>query len=134
MSEGITKWEYQIYSLGSILKSPKDEELVELLNEWGENGWELVLAVRGESTNRRVVRQVECHQRCERGPRGQCIQDTLSIGQRLFRGGHRRFQVRHNDCTSKLPGCMRKYVAQGCLVPNMQMPVIRAGQGDFLLY
>ena len=46
MPEEIKKWEYQIYSLGSILKSPKDEELVELLDEWGEDGWELVSTVR----------------------------------------------------------------------------------------
>ena len=52
MPEESKKWEYQIYSLGSILKSPKDEELVELLDEWGEDGWELVSTVRGESTNR----------------------------------------------------------------------------------
>ena len=52
MPEQTKKWEYQIYSLGSILKTPKDEELIELLDEWGEDGWELVSAVRGESTNR----------------------------------------------------------------------------------
>ena len=52
MSEEIKKWEYQIYSLGSVLKSPKDDELMELLDEWGEDGWELVSAVRGENTNR----------------------------------------------------------------------------------
>jgi len=52
MSEQIKKWEYRIHSLGSILNSPKDEDLMELLDEWGEDGWELVSAVRGESTNR----------------------------------------------------------------------------------
>lgn len=35
MSEEFKKWEYRTYSLGSILKSPKDDELMELLDEWG---------------------------------------------------------------------------------------------------
>lgn len=52
MSEESTQWEYYVHSLGSILRSPKDEELAELLDEIGEEGWELVTAVRGESTNR----------------------------------------------------------------------------------
>jgi len=52
MIEESTKWEYYVHSLGSILRSPKDEELTEILDEIGEDGWELVSAVRGESTNR----------------------------------------------------------------------------------
>lgn len=52
MSEKIKKWEYLVQTLGSVLKAPKEEELVELLDEWGEDGWELVSAVRGESSNR----------------------------------------------------------------------------------
>ena len=52
MTDEITKCEYHVYSLGSILRAPKEEEVTELLDEWGEDGWELVSAVRGESTNR----------------------------------------------------------------------------------
>lgn len=36
---------------GHLLRSPKDEELTELLDEVGEEGWELVSAVRDESTH-----------------------------------------------------------------------------------
>ena len=52
MSEKIKQWEYLVHNLGSVLKSPKEEELGELLDEWGEDGWELISAFRGENSNR----------------------------------------------------------------------------------
>ncbi len=39
------QWEYIVQSLGSLVKGPKDEAVQELLNAWGEEGWELVAAV-----------------------------------------------------------------------------------------
>ncbi len=36
------KWEYRVESLGSALRSPKDEEIEALLNEWGKDGWEVI--------------------------------------------------------------------------------------------
>ncbi len=39
-----TRWEYNVQTLGSAFRGPKDEELITLLDEWGEEGWELVSA------------------------------------------------------------------------------------------
>lgn len=36
------QWEYTVFSLGSIWRGPKDEDLEALLNELGEQGWEVV--------------------------------------------------------------------------------------------
>ncbi len=38
------QWEYIVQTVGSLIRSPKDEEVQELLNAWGEEGWELVAA------------------------------------------------------------------------------------------
>lgn len=35
-------WEYRVQSVGFALRSPKDEEIEAVLNEWGQEGWELV--------------------------------------------------------------------------------------------
>ncbi len=40
-----TKWEYRVLTWGSAWKSNKDEDLEALLNEWGEEGWEVISAV-----------------------------------------------------------------------------------------
>lgn len=45
------QWEYRVQSLGGALRSPKDEELSEILNEWGLEGWELVTVVTTASGN-----------------------------------------------------------------------------------
>lgn len=42
MAETVKSWEYQVATIGSALHSPKDEELETLLNEWGEDGWEVI--------------------------------------------------------------------------------------------
>ena len=52
MPEEVVQWEYQVFSLGSVLKAPKDEELEIILDEWGQDGWELISVIRGENTNR----------------------------------------------------------------------------------
>jgi hypothetical protein len=38
----IRLWEYRVETLGSAWKKQADEELEGILNEWGEEGWELV--------------------------------------------------------------------------------------------
>ncbi|HSB88570.1 MAG TPA: hypothetical protein VLD63_00945 [Anaerolineales bacterium] len=38
-------WEYRVETLGSMLRSPKDDQLAELLNAWGEEGWEFASAL-----------------------------------------------------------------------------------------
>jgi hypothetical protein len=39
MAEEMKKWEYRVQTIGGTFGT-KDEELEELLNEWGEQGWE----------------------------------------------------------------------------------------------
>ncbi len=38
----IARWEYRIESFGTFWSKPKDEELQATLDEWGEEGWEVV--------------------------------------------------------------------------------------------
>lgn len=42
MAEETKQWEYRVVSLGSMWRGPKDEDLAALLNELGEQGWEVV--------------------------------------------------------------------------------------------
>jgi len=46
------KWEYRIQTLGSTFKQVKDEDLEALLNEWGEEGWEIIAAHSLESSSK----------------------------------------------------------------------------------
>ena len=45
-------WEYRVETVGSTLKSPKDDELQELLAAWGAEGWEVFSAVNLEGSNK----------------------------------------------------------------------------------
>jgi hypothetical protein len=47
-----TKWEYRVVSAGSTFSQPKDEDLEEMLNELGAEGWEVVAAHNQEGTNK----------------------------------------------------------------------------------
>jgi len=42
MSEEIKQWEYRVQTVGGFFSGIKAEELEEMLNEWGEDGWEVV--------------------------------------------------------------------------------------------
>ena len=42
MYEEIKNWEYRVQSVGGFFSGVKAEELEELLNEWGEDGWEVI--------------------------------------------------------------------------------------------
>jgi hypothetical protein len=42
MPDEIQLWEYRVQTVGSFLSGVKADELEELLNEWGEEGWEVV--------------------------------------------------------------------------------------------
>ena len=37
-------WEYRVESIGGTFSGPKDEELERVLDEWGEEGWEIISA------------------------------------------------------------------------------------------
>ena len=42
MTESIQQWEYRVQTVGGFFKGVPADELEELLNEWGEEGWEVV--------------------------------------------------------------------------------------------
>ena len=54
MSE-TNQWEYRVRTFGSFFKGVKDEELETELNQWGENGWEVVAYRSIENTNQGQV-------------------------------------------------------------------------------
>lgn len=41
MPEAMPTWEYRVQTMGSFWGGVKDGELEALLNEWGEEGWEV---------------------------------------------------------------------------------------------
>ena len=45
-------------------------------------------------------------------------------------GGDRRLQVRHHDRAGELAGAVRQHAGQGGAVAQVQVPVVRAGDGD----
>ena len=42
MYEETKHWEYRVQTVGAFFSGVKADELEELLNEWGEDGWEVV--------------------------------------------------------------------------------------------
>ncbi len=42
MTESTLQWEYRVQTVGSIWSGVKADELEQLLNEWGQEGWEVV--------------------------------------------------------------------------------------------
>ena len=42
MTEESTQWEYRVQMVGGFFTGIKADELEEMLNEWGEDGWEVV--------------------------------------------------------------------------------------------
>ena len=52
MYEEIKQWEYRVQTVGAFFSGVKADELEELLNEWGEDGWEVVAAHIVENANK----------------------------------------------------------------------------------
>jgi len=50
-------WEYRVETFGGALSAVKDEVLEEVLNDWGEDGWQLVSAYLIGSNKVRVIAQ-----------------------------------------------------------------------------
>ena len=49
-------WEYRAETLGTYWNEPKDDVLETLLNEWGQEGWEVINVVTQHNTSKvRVV-------------------------------------------------------------------------------
>lgn len=42
MNDEMSKWEYRVQTAGAFWSGVKTEELEQLLNDWGEEGWEVV--------------------------------------------------------------------------------------------
>ena len=42
MYEETKPWEYRVQTVGGFFSGIKADELEEMLNEWGEDGWEVV--------------------------------------------------------------------------------------------
>jgi hypothetical protein len=42
MADELQKWEYRVQTVGGFFSGVKAEVLEQLLNEWGEDGWEVV--------------------------------------------------------------------------------------------
>jgi len=42
MTEEIKQWEYRVQTVGSFWSGVKADELEQILNEWGEESWEVV--------------------------------------------------------------------------------------------
>jgi hypothetical protein len=42
MYEDTKQWEYRVQTVGAFFSGVKADELEGLLNEWGEDGWEVV--------------------------------------------------------------------------------------------
>lgn len=41
MTDEIKRWEYRVQSIGSVLGT-KDEQIQATLDEWGNDGWEVI--------------------------------------------------------------------------------------------
>lgn len=48
----LIQWEYRVRTFGSFWKAVRAEELEQLLNEWGEDGWEVVSTYTIENSNK----------------------------------------------------------------------------------
>lgn len=55
MSNEIDKWEYRVETFGSFWSGVKAEDVQETLNQWGEQGWEVVSATAFEHYNKIYV-------------------------------------------------------------------------------
>jgi len=52
MYEEIKQWEYRVQTIGGFFTGIKADELEEVLNEWGEDGWEVVATHIIENANK----------------------------------------------------------------------------------
>jgi hypothetical protein len=77
---------------------------------------------------RRVVGQVQRHQRLEFRALGNRGDDPLPIRLRHRGSRHRRLQIRHDDRATELARSVRQHGGQHFAVANVQMPVVRTGE------
>jgi hypothetical protein len=46
-----TRWEYRVHTFGGVLRGAKDEDLQAALDEWGEEGWEVISAIAPDNSS-----------------------------------------------------------------------------------
>ncbi len=80
--------------------------------------------------DRRVVGQVQRHQRFERHSRRQGGKDARTIVTGGGDGGHRRAQIGHDDGAGELARRMRQDGRQRFAIAQMEVPVVGTGDGD----
>jgi hypothetical protein len=51
MADEIKQWEYRVQTFGRFWTGVKTEEIQEILNQWGEEGWEVISATAFENYN-----------------------------------------------------------------------------------
>ncbi|MNT42562.1 hypothetical protein D3C72_1789860 [compost metagenome] len=74
--------------------------------------------------------QVQRHQRLEVAAGRTRGQDALAVGGGGLDGGHRRFQVGHDDGAAHLATGIRQHRRQRLAITDVQVPVVGAGNGQ----
>lgn len=46
------QWEYRVGSIGTFWSYPNDEGVEQLFNEWGEDGWEVIIVTPEPNSNK----------------------------------------------------------------------------------
>ena len=49
------QWEYRVETLGSFWSAPKDEDLEAAMDEWGEEGWQVISLYKSSSGEKVTV-------------------------------------------------------------------------------
>jgi hypothetical protein len=55
MPEETQAWEYRVEKFGTFWSGIKENEVEQALNEWGQDGWEVVSSVGFENSNKITV-------------------------------------------------------------------------------
>ena len=55
MAEEMKKWEYRVQTFGTFWTAAKQQDVQQALNEWGEQGWEVVSSFPLENTNKVTI-------------------------------------------------------------------------------
>ncbi len=55
MTEEVKVWEYRVRKFGSFWSGVNEAEVEEHLNQWGQDGWEVVSAVSFENVNKLTI-------------------------------------------------------------------------------
>jgi len=79
---------------------------------------------------RGVISEIEGHQGLEPAVRRGRGEDAVTIGAGLLGGDHRRNEIGHDNGAPETLGAPGHHVLEHRPIPQMQVPVVRAGQGE----